>query len=195
MSVLVQHFIQMQTACTFFDMYDGSSYEPQKRVAYFTTLLMCNSLPHSCSSASLLSFGRKPVLLSNGVQLNIFYFNTPRPLHRKSPRFSHNVCWNDGFNSITHSSLALANLAHDDLDDRTERFHLLLHSAALHTIPEARTVTNVACAACLPRKQLRQALREVQSMGDRIDRGAQRLAGVVPIGQSVDEGAERRCLG
>jgi len=92
------------------------------------------------------------------------------------------------------STLTLANLAHNDLDNRAESLHLLLYSATLNTIPEARAVPNVASAACLPRKQLRQALGEVKSMGDRIDRCAQRLAGIVAIGQGVDKGAERSCL-
>lgn len=93
------------------------------------------------------------------------------------------------------STIGLSNLAHHDLDDRSESLHLLLHSATLYTIPEARTVANVACAASLPRKQFRQPLRKVKRMCDRVHCCAERLGRVVAVGQSVYEGSERCSLG
>ena len=93
------------------------------------------------------------------------------------------------------SALSLPNLARDDFDNGSECLHLLLHGTTLYTVPEARTITNVACTACLPCKQLRQTLREVECVCDRVDWCAQWLGRVVAVGQRVDEGSERCSLG
>lgn len=76
---------------------------------------------------------------------------------------------------LVRLTIGLANLTHHDLDNRSECLHLLLYGATLYTVPEACTVANVACAACLSRKKLCQTLCEVKRMCDRVDCSAERL--------------------
>jgi hypothetical protein len=68
-----------------------------------------------------------------------------------SPYFIVSSCA-DLSRSQDDSTIGLANLAHYDFDNRSERLHLLLHGATLHAIPEARTVANVTCTASLSRQ-------------------------------------------